>query len=91
MPIVDLGCNHMIRTIEFADNIRWVARLRMPPVSHESTPDDVAVRIEVNQNRPGEDKYPYTADPYIRYKCVLRCWSTLYVDGLSTGQRGHEP
>lgn len=30
---IGLGLNHMVRIIEFDDNVRWIARLRMPPLS----------------------------------------------------------
>lgn len=33
LPDIGLGYNHMVRIIEFADGNRWVARLRMPPLS----------------------------------------------------------
>lgn len=33
LPDVGLGYNHLVRVIEFADDTRWVARLRMPPLT----------------------------------------------------------
>lgn len=33
LPDISLGYNHMVRIIEFEDGSRWVARLRMPPLS----------------------------------------------------------
>lgn len=30
LPQVGLGYNHMVRVVEFADQVQWVARLRMP-------------------------------------------------------------
>ncbi|KAI3336838.1 hypothetical protein HD806DRAFT_19503 [Xylariaceae sp. AK1471] len=32
LPNIGLGYNHMVRIIEFEDGVRWVARLRMPPL-----------------------------------------------------------
>jgi len=36
-PDIGLGYNHMVRIVEFADAIRWIARLRMPPLSGSAT------------------------------------------------------
>lgn len=33
LPDIGLGYNHLVRVIEFADDTRWVARLRMPPLT----------------------------------------------------------
>ncbi|EGC48944.1 conserved hypothetical protein [Histoplasma capsulatum var. duboisii H88] len=33
LPDIGLGYNHMVRIVEFADQVRWVARLRLPDLS----------------------------------------------------------
>ncbi|KAL4873120.1 hypothetical protein BDV12DRAFT_209107 [Aspergillus spectabilis] len=48
LPDIGIGYNHMVRIIEFTDNIRWVARLRMPlPAKRES--DSVLARIRMER------------------------------------------
>ncbi|KAH8423953.1 phosphotransferase family protein [Aspergillus melleus] len=32
LPHIGLGQNHMVRVVEFADQVRWLARLRLPPL-----------------------------------------------------------
>ncbi|CZT13631.1 uncharacterized protein RCO7_10853 [Rhynchosporium graminicola] len=44
LPDIGLGYNHMVRILEFADNVRWVARLRMPPLG-KSEYDQSALKI----------------------------------------------
>lgn len=36
LPNIGLGYNHMVRIIEFDDNERWIARLRMQSLSQNS-------------------------------------------------------
>lgn len=48
LPDIGLGVNHMVRILEFADEIRWVARLRMPPLA-ESTSGEVALNTKINR------------------------------------------
>lgn len=45
LPDIGLGYNHMIRIVEFADKIRWVARLRMPPLAKSGSDDDALKTI----------------------------------------------
>ncbi|KAJ5832447.1 hypothetical protein N7474_000758 [Penicillium riverlandense] len=45
LPDIGLGYNHVVRIIEFKDNVRWVARLRMPPLSQTGTHYDSARSI----------------------------------------------
>lgn len=46
-PEIGLGYNHMVRIIEFADGLRWVARLRMPSLAGETRyPDSLEARID---------------------------------------------
>lgn len=33
LPDIGLGHNYMVRIVQFEDGVRWVARLRMPPVA----------------------------------------------------------
>jgi aminoglycoside phosphotransferase (APT) family kinase protein len=40
LPDIGLGYNHMVRIVEFADEIRWVARLRMPPLAKSGSDED---------------------------------------------------
>lgn len=48
LPDIGLGLNHMVRILEFADEIRWVARLRMPPLA-ESTSGEDALNTKINR------------------------------------------
>jgi len=45
LPDIGLGYNHMVRIIEFADGTRWVARLRMPPLSKSGSDEDALKTI----------------------------------------------
>lgn len=42
LPDIGLGYNHMVRIVEFTDNVRWVARLRMPSMSPDESSLDSA-------------------------------------------------
>ena len=42
---IGLGYNHMVRIIEFTDGTRWVARLRMPPLSKSGSCEDALKAI----------------------------------------------
>lgn len=48
LPDIGLGLNHMVRILEFPDEIRWVARLRMPPLA-ESTSGEDALNTKINR------------------------------------------
>ncbi|KAK0367855.1 hypothetical protein CLIM01_14789 [Colletotrichum limetticola] len=46
---IGLGYNHMVRIIQFDDGVRWVARLRMPPIGTSDAfenPDESADAVE---------------------------------------------
>lgn len=45
LPDIGLGFNHIVRIIEFDDNTRWIARLRMQPVSQGKDTMDTARSI----------------------------------------------
>lgn len=45
LPDVGLGYNHLVRVIEFADDTRWVARLRMPPLTRNDNEAANACKI----------------------------------------------
>jgi hypothetical protein len=45
LPDIGLGYNHVVRIIEFKDNVQWVARLRMPPLSQTENHYDSARSI----------------------------------------------
>lgn len=47
LPDIGLGYNHMVRTLEFTDGLRWVARLRLPPLSQSHSSDN---RVETSTN-----------------------------------------
>lgn len=40
LPDIGLGHNHMDHIVEFADNVRWVARLCLPGLSEVGEEDD---------------------------------------------------
>ncbi|PQE06257.1 aminoglycoside phosphotransferase protein [Rutstroemia sp. NJR-2017a BBW] len=51
LPDIGLGYNHMVRIIEFADDARWVARLRMPPLAKSGSHDEALktrMKCEIN-------------------------------------------
>lgn len=48
LPDIGLGLNHMVRILEFPDEVRWVARLRMPPLA-ESTSGEDAMNTKINR------------------------------------------
>lgn len=48
LPAIGLGGNHMIRIIEFDDGVRWVARLRLPPLPGSGPSED---SLEVKSSR----------------------------------------
>lgn len=39
-PDVGLGYNHMVRIIEFEDETKWAARLRMPPLANSGSTEE---------------------------------------------------
>ncbi|KAF8850550.1 hypothetical protein BDZ45DRAFT_769962 [Acephala macrosclerotiorum] len=45
LPDIGLGYNHMVRIVEFADQTRWVARLRMPPLAKSGSNEDALKTI----------------------------------------------
>ncbi|KAF7510071.1 hypothetical protein GJ744_007175 [Endocarpon pusillum] len=40
LPDIGLGLNNMVRILEFADGLRWVARLQMPPLAESTSCED---------------------------------------------------
>ncbi|RKK89688.1 hypothetical protein BFJ68_g16646 [Fusarium oxysporum] len=53
LPHIGLGYNHMVRIIEFDDGYRWVARLKLPPLSKPNASEseqvsDTTMICEVN-------------------------------------------
>ena len=48
LPDIGLGYNHMVRIVEFVDETRWVARLRMPPLAKSGSDDDDALKTRMN-------------------------------------------
>ncbi|OHE90477.1 hypothetical protein CORC01_14228 [Colletotrichum orchidophilum] len=43
---IGLGYNHMVRIIQFDDGVRWVARLRMPPIKSSGVFEDSDESVE---------------------------------------------
>ncbi|KAK0100468.1 hypothetical protein ONS95_008418 [Cadophora gregata] len=51
LPNIGLGYNHIVRIVEFADETRWVARLRMPPLIKSGSDKDAlknTMNCEIN-------------------------------------------
>ncbi|KAJ6092777.1 hypothetical protein N7486_008066 [Penicillium sp. IBT 16267x] len=46
---IGLGYNHMVRIIEFEDDVRWIARLRMPPLSGKQAGSNISKQIMGNE------------------------------------------
>ncbi|KAJ6022354.1 hypothetical protein N7499_002882 [Penicillium canescens] len=42
---IGLGYNHLVRIIEFEDDVRWIARLRMPPLSRTQAGSNISKQI----------------------------------------------
>lgn len=49
LPDIGLGYNHLVRIIEFQDDVRWIARLRMPPLSRTQARSSVNKQIMGNE------------------------------------------
>lgn len=49
LPDIGLGYNHLVRIIEFQDDVRWIARLRMPPLSRTQARSSVNKQIMENE------------------------------------------
>ncbi|KAJ5837501.1 uncharacterized protein N7525_002689 [Penicillium rubens] len=49
LPDIGLGYNHLVRIIEFQDDVRWIARLRMPPLSRAQARSSVNKQIMKNE------------------------------------------
>jgi aminoglycoside phosphotransferase (APT) family kinase protein len=64
LPEIGLGLNHMVRIIEFVDNVRWVARLRMP---------------QLRQNGEGAEKAEGVMDSEYRTMCIVEKESKIPV------------
>ncbi|KAE8312517.1 hypothetical protein BDV41DRAFT_565102 [Aspergillus transmontanensis] len=45
LPEIGLGYNHMVRILEFSDQVRWVAKLRMPHLSRDGDGPDAGGQI----------------------------------------------
>ncbi|KAE8332724.1 hypothetical protein BDV39DRAFT_199721 [Aspergillus sergii] len=45
LPEIGLGYNHMVRILEFSDQVRWVAKLRMPHLSQDGDGPDAGGQI----------------------------------------------
>ncbi|KAJ5544074.1 hypothetical protein N7494_005353 [Penicillium frequentans] len=46
---IGLGYNHVVRIIEFEDDVRWIARLRLPPVSKTQPGSKINQQIMRNE------------------------------------------
>lgn len=51
LPEVGLGYNHLVRVVEFTDCTRWVARLKMPPLTRNDGEATNAWRIMESEYR----------------------------------------
>ncbi|CAG7928737.1 unnamed protein product [Penicillium olsonii] len=49
LPDIGLGYNHLVRIIEFQDDVRWIARLRMPPLSRTQARSSLNKQIMGNE------------------------------------------
>lgn len=49
LPDIGLGYNHLVRIIEFEDHVRWIARLRMPPLSRTQATSSLNKQIMENE------------------------------------------
>ena len=66
-----MGANHKVRIVEFKDDSRWIARLRMPPID----PDD--------EDGEGSVLFQREVDCIQLVKSVLPC---LYQQCMVTGR-----
>jgi hypothetical protein len=48
LPDIGLGYNHMVRVVEFVDQVRWIARLRMPQLRRDG--EDAAKAGEIMES-----------------------------------------
>lgn len=49
LPDIGLGHNHLVRIIEFQDDVRWIARLRMPPLPRTQAISSINKQIMANE------------------------------------------
>lgn len=49
LPDIGLGFNHIVRIIEFNDNVRWIARIRMRPIPQDKITVDTARSIMASE------------------------------------------
>ncbi|KAH8655558.1 hypothetical protein BX600DRAFT_70107 [Xylariales sp. PMI_506] len=60
LPEIGLGYNHMVRILVFEDDIRWVARLRMPPV------ENTDLSTDTENSSASKEKCEYNAMTLVR-------------------------
>ncbi|KAG5293345.1 putative aminoglycoside phosphotransferase domain-containing protein [Histoplasma capsulatum G186AR] len=77
LPDIGLGYNHMVRIVEFADQVRWVARLRLPDLSQardslssaRSVTEYNTIQLVQKETKiPVPQVHAFEGDPYSRVK-----------------------
>ncbi|KAE8151280.1 hypothetical protein BDV25DRAFT_128885 [Aspergillus avenaceus] len=58
LPDIGLGYNHMVRVVEFVDQVQWVARLRMPRVDGGDAGERIKSEYETIRLVQKESKIP---------------------------------
>lgn len=74
LPDIGLGYNHMVRIVEFADQVKWVARLRLPglfqtinsPSSAENTEYNAIRLVQKHTKIPVPQIHAFEDKPYPR-------------------------
>lgn len=88
LPDIGLGYNHMVRIVEFTDNVRWVARLRMPHSSQNGDSSCLArsvmeceyntIRLVQHESRiPVPRIHAFESNPYSKVKAQFMLMDCL--------------